>query len=153
MKSPPGQLGDILADDYARYELALLQATACGLWAPSHCLIQRWFIVDNVPSHSTGGNFRENAQDNNRWNISESNAFKIVNTLSGANALRAWLLQAVSTLLASYGTRHRHDPGAEKNKRQCNVIRGTSYITTRDRFRVFCPSNISMNRLCRLHNS
>ena len=41
MKSPLANYTDTLADGNARYELALLQATACGMWAPSHCLISQ----------------------------------------------------------------------------------------------------------------
>ena len=122
-------------------------------WWSTWLLIDRCFVVDNVLSHSTGGNFRENAQDINRWIYLDSNVVKISSTLSRAIELIAWLPKAVSTLLASYGQWHRHDPGSEKNRRQCTVIRGTSYITTQGRFRVLCSSNVSLNRLWRLDKS
>ena len=83
-----------------RIWLALVQAMACCLTAPSHYLNQCWLMINEVLWHSPEINFTGNTQDIYPRYASESySEFKITATSPRANELTLWSLNKIANIV------------------------------------------------------
>ena len=65
----------------------LAEVMACCLTAPSHYLIQSWYIISEVLWHSPESSFTGNVQDISQWKVFEIYHLKFQANFSGAKEL------------------------------------------------------------------